>query len=363
MNSKTKNLKTGNENSVIVIILAVLLVVVLGIVGVIVAKDNQGIATFDGGKVTKAEYKVYYQMFASYLQMYGYSQDQIPTEIAEKAVLDKMILADAKAAGVKLSKDDKEEVDKIFDDEEYVKYFQNMGFDLDDLRDIYYNDYIIKAYIEKLATEATPEQMTEYIKSKYSEGEEINMTEFDTSHILFSFTDDNGVSLDDAGKAALKAEAEGVLARARNGEDFAALVKEFSDDAGTVEKGGKYMLYMDGNTVEQYQDAVATMQAGEIKAELVETAYGYHIIKLNAVNDGGRVNSEMERQEYANSLFNDLGTEKNKEINAELLEKFVREIDPDAYVEQPTNTTVDTTVDTTTDTTTSTDGTTTVTVE
>lgn len=359
MNSKTKKLKTGNENSVIVIILAVLLVVVLGIVGIIIAKDNQGIATFDGGKVTKAEYKVYYQMFASYLQMYGCSQDQIPTEIAEKAVLDKMILTDAKNAGVKLSDEDKAEVDKIFDDEEYVEYFKEMGFDLDDLRNIYYNDYIIQAYIEKLSAEATAEQMTEYIKSKYSEGEEINMTEYDTSHILFSFTDDSGVSLDDDAKATLKTEAEAVLARARNGEDFATLAKEFSDDTGTASEGGKYMLYMDGNTVEEYQDAVLTMEAGEVKAELVETSYGYHIIKLNAKNENGRVNSEIERQEYANSLFNDLGTTKNKEINTTLLEKFVREIDPDAYVETDTDTTDDTVYNTTT----STDGTTTVTVE
>ena len=66
--------KNGNESSIIVVILALLLVVVLAIVGVIVAKDNKGLATFDGGKVTKAEYKIYYQMFSSYLQMYGYSK-------------------------------------------------------------------------------------------------------------------------------------------------------------------------------------------------------------------------------------------------------------------------------------------------
>lgn len=358
MNSKTKNLKTGNENSVIVIILAVLLVVVLGIVGMIVAKDNQGIATYDGGKVTKAEYKVYYQLFSSYLQMYGYPQEQIPLQLAEQAVLDEMILEDAKAAGVKLSDEDKAEVDKIFNDEEFVKSFQNMGIDLDKLRKIYYNNFIIEDYIEKLAKEATAEQMTTYINSKYDEGETIDMTEYDTSHILFSFTDDTGVSLDDTAKAALKTEAEAVLARARNGEDFAALAQEFSDDTGTAADGGKYMLYMDGNTVEEYQNAVTTMQAGEVKAELVETSYGYHIIKLNAINENGRVNSEYERQEYANTLFNDIGTTKNKVINEELLNEFVREIDPESYVE-----TDDTATDTTTDTTTSTDGTTTITVE
>ena len=88
--------KNGNESSIIVVILAILLVVVLAIVGVIVAKDNKGLATFDGGKVTKAEYKIYYQMFSSYLQMYGYSSSEIPEQILYKAAQDKMILTDAK---------------------------------------------------------------------------------------------------------------------------------------------------------------------------------------------------------------------------------------------------------------------------
>lgn len=353
MNSKTKKLKTGNENSVIIVILAVLLVVVLGIVGVIVAKDNQGIATFDGGKVTKSEYKIYYQMFASYLQMYGYSAEEIPGEIATKAALDKMILTDAKAAGVKLSAEDKEEVDTIFNDESYVSYFKQAGFDLDNLKKVYYNDYIIQAYIKKLSTEVTPEKMTEYIKTKYNEGETIDMTEYDTSHILFAFTDDTGVTLDDAGKAALKTKAEGVLARALAGEDFATLAGEFSDDAGTAVNGGKYMVYMDGYTVDEYAKAVPTMQVGEVKAQLVETTYGYHIIKLNAKTENGRTNNATEREEYANTLFNNLETEKNCKVNEELLREFVLEIDPTAYSTPDT---------TNTDTTTSTDGTT-VTVE
>ncbi|MBO5476780.1 MAG: peptidylprolyl isomerase [Clostridia bacterium] len=356
MNSKTKKLKTGNENSVIVIILAVLLVVVLGIVGVIVAKDNQGIATFDGGKVTKAEYKVYYQMFASYLQMYGYSQDEIPGEIADKAALDKMILTDAKAAGVELTEENKTELDTIFNDEEYIEYFQSLGFDLDDLREIYQNDYIIQNYIQKLADEATAEVMTTYITSKYEEGETIDMNEYDTSHILFSFTDESGNTLDDAAKATLKTEAEAVLARALAGEDFATLVGEYSDDTGTAANGGQYTVYMDGYTVDEYADAVTTMQVGEIKAALVETTYGYHIIKLNAKTENGRVNNTTEREEYANSLFGEeYITAKNKVVDEELLVEFVKEIDPDAYTEEST--------ETATDTTTSTDGTTTVTVE
>ena len=323
--------KNGNESSIIVVILAILLVVVLAIVGVIVAKDNKGLATFDGGKVTKAEYKIYYQMFSSYLQMYGYSSSEIPEQILNKAAQDKMILTDAKAAGIKLTKEDKAEVDKIFSDEQYIEYFKQLGFDLDDLRKIYYNDYIIEDYIEKLGKDASSEVVEEYIKSKYGEGEAIDMNEYNTSHILFSFTNEDGTAMDDAQKAELKAKAEGVLARVKAGEDFAALATEFSDDKGTATEGGKYVMYNDGNTVQEYIDAVLTLADGQIYDGLVESQYGYHIIKLNNKTEGGRVNSDTERKEYANTLFDDIDTRKNLQINQELLKAFVLEMNPNAY--------------------------------
>ena len=330
MNSKTNKLKTGSENSVIIIILAVLLVVVLAIVGVIVAKDNKGLATFDGGKVTKSEYKIYYQMFASYLQMYGYTSDEIPLQILDRAALDKMILSDAKSAGVKITDDQKKEVDDIFNDDQYIEYFKGLGLDLDDLREIYYNDYVISNYIDKLANEASDDVISEYIKSKYGEGEEIDMNEYDTSHILFQFSKDDGTTMTDEEKAELKTKAEEVLKRALAGEDFAALAKEFSDDS-TAEQGGQYIMYMDGNTVEEYANAVKSMKVGQVNAALVESAYGYHIIKLNAINENGRLKNSNERQEYANTLFDDLETNKNLKRDEDALMKFVKEIDPDAY--------------------------------
>ncbi len=335
--------KNGNESSIIIVILALLLVVVLAIVGVIVAKDNKGLATFDGGKVTKAEYKIYYQMFSSYLQLYGYSADEIPQQILYKAAQDKMILTDAKKAGVKLTKEDKEEVDNIFADESYVEYFQQLGFDLDDLRQIYYNDYIIEDYIEKLANEASDEDVKAYIQSKYDEGEDIDMNEYDTSHILFSFTNDDGSAMTDEQKAELKTKAEEVLTRAKNGEDFAALASEFSQDEGTASEGGKYLMYNDGSTVQAYIDAVLTLnEAGQIYDGIVESEYGYHIIKLNAINNDGRIKSQNERKEYANTLFDNADTEKNLVINEELLKEFVLELNPSAY-DEDTSSSTDTT--------------------
>ena len=337
MDIKNKNLKAGNENGIIIAILAILLVLVLVIVGTVVLKDNAAVAKFDGGKVTKKEYQVYYEMFSSYLKSYGYDSNSIPEEILLKAAQDKMIVTDAKKAGVKLSKEDKKEVDEIFSDEEYINYFkENYDFSIDTLRQIYYNDYIIQAYIKKLATETEDAKIEEYIKNQYAEGETIDMNEYDTSHILFSFTKDDGTSMTDEEKANLKATAEGVLARAVAGEDFAALAKEYSDDDGTVEgdNPGQYKMYMDGNTVQEYSDAVKSMKPGEVKATLVETAYGYHIIKLNAVNENGRVKSETVREQYANTLFDNIVEDKHLDYDLEAFKKYVKSIDADAYSAQ-----------------------------
>lgn len=78
-------------------------------------------------------------------------------------------------------------------------------------------------------------------------------------------------------------------------------------------------MYMDNNTVDEYEDAVKKMKVGEIYPELVETTYGYHIIKLNAKNENGRLNSEIERQEYANSLFNNIIEEREYTYDKENL--------------------------------------------
>lgn len=340
MDIKKLKLKAGNESGIIIAILAVLLVIVLAIVGAVIMKDNGAIATFDGGKVTKKEYQVYYEMFSSYLTAYGYDSESIPEEILLKAAQDKMIVTDAKKAGVKLSKENKAEVDKIFNNKEYIDYFKNnYNFSIDTLRQIYYNDYVIQQYIEKLAAEADDAVIEEYIKSQYGDTEELDMNEYDTSHILFSFTKDDGSIMSDTEKAELKAKAQEVLAKALAGEDFANLAKEYSNDTGTAENGGQYIMYMDGNTVQEYSDAVAKMKVGEVNAQLVESAYGYHIIKLNAVTENGRIKSETLRENYANTLFTNIVSEKNLEYDVEKLKEFVKSIDASASQKEEDTTT------------------------
>ena len=72
-----------------------------------------------------------------------------------------------------------------------------------------------------------------------------------------------------------KALAEEVLARAQNGEDFDALIAEFNEDPGATEAG---YTFTKGTMVPEFEDAAFALKIGEMSG-LVETQYGYHIIK------------------------------------------------------------------------------------
>src|SRR5690606_25526604 len=81
-----------------------------------------------------------------------------------------------------------------------------------------------------------------------------------------------------------KAKAQEILDRAKAGEDFAKLADEYSEDPGNQgpdgKKGGLYEKVSVGQMVEPFEKAALALEPGQIAPELVESDYGYHIIKL-----------------------------------------------------------------------------------
>ena len=118
--------------------------------------------------------------------------------------------------------------------------------------------FLAKLYSEKMADQAkvTDEEITAYIAAH--------------------------PELDPAQK---KAKAQGILDRAKAGEDFAALANEFSEDPGNkgpdgVGQGGIYKDVPKGRMVAPFEAAALVLEPGQISPELVETDFGFHIIKL-----------------------------------------------------------------------------------
>jgi peptidyl-prolyl cis-trans isomerase C len=104
------------------------------------------------------------------------------------------------------------------------------------------------------------------------------------SHVLISTRDNiTGKPLTPEAKLEKRQLANKIDARAKAGEDFAALVKEFSQDTRSKAQGGEYTFARAKDDprramMPEFESAAFSMKPGQV-SDIVETSYGYHIIK------------------------------------------------------------------------------------
>jgi peptidyl-prolyl cis-trans isomerase C len=127
-----------------------------------------------------------------------------------------------------------------------------------------------KALMETLLGKVAKDAATEAaIKATYDEAAKNQKpeTEYHARHIL--------VRNDDEAKG--KAEAEAVLKRLKDGEDFAKVADEVSKDPGA--KGGDLGWFTKDRMVPEFAEAAAKLQPGQL-SEPVKSQFGWHIIRL-----------------------------------------------------------------------------------
>lgn len=104
--------------------------------------------------------------------------------------------------------------------------------------------------------------------------------------------------------AAALAKAEALAKRARDGEDFAALATQNSDDPGSKGQGGDLGWSTRESFVAPFAEALFAMQAGEIRGP-VKTQFGYHVIKLEEVEASHQRSFDEVRDELEADYRND----------------------------------------------------------
>jgi peptidyl-prolyl cis-trans isomerase D len=118
------------------------------------------------------------------------------------------------------------------------------------------------------------------------------------SHILLAFKP----NATDADKAKVRAKAEEVLAQARKSPGaFAALAKKYSEDPGSAAKGGDLGSFSRGMMVPPFEDAAYRLKVNQISG-LVESEFGFHIIKLTAIKPGKTRSLDEARPEIERDL-------------------------------------------------------------
>jgi peptidyl-prolyl cis-trans isomerase D len=127
--------------------------------------------------------------------------------------------------------------------------------------------------------------------------------------------------------AAAEAKALAALGRYRDGEDFAALAQELSEDPGSKAAGGDLGLFRRGQMVAAFETAAFALEPGEV-SEPVRTVYGYHLILAEERREAEQRSFEQVRDELARELLAKAAARERAWATAESLASAVREGTP-----------------------------------
>ena len=214
------------------------------------------VGVMEGATFTKAD------LYDEMVKQMGAAQ---VAAVLENLMVQKMIGMEAAQLGIKVGdadiEADLERYKQNFSSEEEFNYLLEMsGISLDALKEQIRTSLQLRKIFE-LAIKPEEEQLRQFYeenKSYYGTPEQVR-----ASHILLE----------------TREEAEAVLAELKQGADFAALAKERSIDPGSKESGGDLDYFTRGMMTEAFEEAAFSLNTGEL-SDIVETPYGFHIIKL-----------------------------------------------------------------------------------
>ena len=183
------------------------------------------------------------------------------------------------------------------------------------------NSILARAYMRKEIDTGkitvTDKEVKDYYnanKTKFKEKESVK-----ASHILIKVDKDG----DKKAWEAAKKKAEMVRGKALKGESFAKLAREYSDDPGSKNKGGELGFFTKGRMVPEFEKMAFSLKKGEI-SQPVKTAFGYHIIKVEAIKPA----HQKKLSEVKETLKAELLKEKQKKAMNEILDQLKKKYKP-----------------------------------
>ncbi len=241
--------------------------------------------------------------------------DQTAEQLGEKELL----LNEAKKANIAATDS---EVDSLLNlqyqrvggQDKFEQRVQAMGIDMNLVRNQMRDQLTIQDFLDKALADRM-DVTEDDIQNAYNK-----VKTYTVRHILLST---QGKS--DSAKQAIHKKMESILQRARNGEDFAKLAKKYSEDPGSKDKGGLYKDVQIGMMVPPFEEAALNTPIGKI-SDIVETRYGYHILKvidrkketkpLSAVHDSLKTALEQSKKsEVYNKYLSDLKDQENFQVH------------------------------------------------
>ncbi len=268
----------------------------------ICAGDEAVIAKIGDRKITLSEFKRIIDYFDVDRQKMLESNPQLKETVLKQFVQSIVISDLAKEKGFDKNKEIKEQL-QFFSD----NFIANEYLKREVAAKISISDDELKTYYDTHAEEfKTPEM----VKAR---------------HILVKV--DASAPDDDKKKAREKADS--LLKKIKEGEDFAKLASDVSDDPGSKSRGGDLGFFPKGRMVKPFEDAAFALNVGDVSG-IVETQFGYHIIKVEEKKEAATEPFDAVKERLKQRLLQ----ERTRKEVADFIEKAMRdaktELFPDA---------------------------------
>ncbi len=256
-------------------------------------------------------------------------------ETAREKALDEVINAviieqKAKEQGITITKDEESSINsqvtsmsaQLGSRDKYNEWLKEQG-----LTDELYRRFIKINYLSQKLMNADDIQVTDADIKEYYEKNIARV-----KHILVLTTDSNNSPLSDDEVAKKREEAEGLLKRAKDGEDFDKLVEEYSEDPGSKSQpdgyylGKGFILGSQGSMVSEFEEASLALKVGEV-SDIVETTYGFHIIKRYENDPAVMEQNTDQLTSYAkNEVFTKLVESWKKDANVDVKNDIIEKL-------------------------------------
>lgn len=225
-----------------------------------------------------------------------------------------------KAAGENITVSDQDIDDMISkmkqsfkSEEDFLKVLEKTGDDMNTLkvrveRNLKLRNFVLKKFFED--TKVSDEDLLKYYEQypeRFARGDEVR-----ASHILFAETEK---------ETALNIHEK--LTEQKG--DFAEEAKLYSI-CPSKENGGDLGFFDRGKMVPEFEKAAFATPVGEI-SDLVQSQFGYHIIKVTDKREGGKFELDEVREQLRQSMINSIVNHKIRKYTSELKEKADIQID------------------------------------
>lgn len=291
---------------------------------------GEKVAVVNGTVITRAEYESETKRFERQMAMSGQAPDGAQVAEMKKKVLDglvgrEVLKQQAAKLGVKV---DPAEVDKEIatlkqrfpNEDEFKKALKNLNLTEESLKAQFTQDLGIRKMIdEQVASKITitPEETKKF----YDGNPELFKTPemVRASHVLIKVDP----KANDADKAKAKERITAAQKKVQAGEDFAKVAKEVSE-CPSAAKGGDLDFFQRGQMVGPFEQAAFALKVGSV-SDIVETQFGYHVIKVTDKKEAGVMKYDEIKDRIAQHL-------KQDRVNQQLA-KYIEELKTQAKIE------------------------------